>query len=39
MIWEVIWPIVLTLFFLGLTVLIILIVPLLIQLKENCKQT
>ena len=35
MIWEVIWPIVLTLFFLGLTVLIILIIPVLLQLKDT----
>lgn len=35
MIWEVIWPIVLTLFFLGLTVLIILIVPLVLQFKDT----
>ena len=35
MIWDVIWPIVLTLFFLGLTVLIILIVPVLLQFKDT----
>jgi len=35
MIWEVIWPIVLTLFFLGLTVLIILLIPVILQVKES----
>jgi ABC-type transporter Mla subunit MlaD len=35
MIWEVIWPIVLILFFLGLTVLIILLIPVILQVKES----
>jgi len=34
-IWEVLWPIVLTLFFLGLTVLIILLIPVILQLKDS----
>lgn len=35
MIWEVIWPIVLTLFFLGLIVLIILLIPVILQVRES----
>lgn len=35
MIWEVIWPIVLTLFFLGLTILIILLIPVILQIKDT----
>ena len=35
MIWEVVWPIVLTLFFLGLTILIILLIPVILQLRES----
>ena len=34
-IWEVLWPIVLTLFFLGLTVLIILLIPVILQFKDS----
>jgi uncharacterized protein YoxC len=35
MIWEVIWPIVLTLFFIGLTILTILLIPVVIQLRDT----
>jgi len=35
MIWEVIWPVVLTLFFLGLIILIILLIPVILQFRES----
>lgn len=35
MIWDVIWPIVLTLFFTGLTILIILLIPVALQLRDT----